>query len=871
MEKLFILDASGFVFRAYFALPEMKNPSGENTHAVFGFVRSVHKLIKSFSPTKMVAVFDGPDNKHSRQKIYSEYKSNRMVKLADLPEQMRTVKTFCSLLGLSYLEEPSVEADDVIASLTALVLDKGYEVSICTADKDLLQLIEPRVSVINPWKDNEVITTDDVEKKFGVSPKNIADYLALVGDSSDNIPGVFGCGPKKAAKLLGKYGSLESILENLDTLTPSDRNMMETYRQSAILSKQLALLDKNLQLSMPVNSLSFPAHDVNQENLNNFYKQQGFKTLVKSTIHEKPFDNVSVLSNPEEISKTLAQLTGKQIGFVTAYIGDHLPSLKCKGIAFAENSKKVFYIDLELSWKESQADIIRFFSNVDTKFYGYNMKRDIHALKNLGVKIQGQMYDLVLAEHLLNKGAKISYSTLLARLELADITHPFAKSWGDKKMPVTHLPENPEQYFGEFVSYLPSIKTKLFEELEKKGLMFIFSEIEMPLEEVLFHMERVGMPINASQLSALEIELENELRDITADIYRVAGKEFNIKSPKQLASVLYDHLGIKSIDKARSTKAEILEALVDEHEVVGKILSFRMIEKLLSTYVKALPKQIDIHTGRIHPTFNQTGTVTGRLSCQDPNLQNIPIRSEKGRLLRQAFSLSNTNHYFLSADYSQIELRFLAHLSEDASLIEAFASGEDIHLFTAAKVFHVPLNEVSELQRKQAKTVNFGIVYGQQAFGLSKVLKISVTEAQVLIDAYFAKYPQVAEFIAKTIEQASQELKVTTLLGRERLIDGWEGSLGSRAAAGRLAVNTRVQGSAAELIKIAMLAIFKEIKARRLRSRLLLQIHDELVFEVPEEEISEMQELIREKMESAMSISVPLVVNILIGKNWAEC
>ncbi|ANH78411.1 DNA polymerase I [Candidatus Chlamydia sanziniae] len=871
MEKLFILDASGFVFRAYFALPEMKNSEGEATQAVFGFIRSINKLIKEFAPYYMVAVFDGPNNKQSRREIYDNYKSNRERKLYDLPKQLSLVKEYCTLFGLAHVEVESVEADDVIASISREALIKGYEVCICTGDKDLLQLVDTHVTVWNPWKDQGVIGVSEVIERYGVSPQRIPDYLALVGDTSDNIPGVSGCGPRKAMTLLQQFGSVEGLLHNLNEVKGSNRALLIEQQSVLELSKKLALLDHEVAVPLPVSAFIFPQHPIDQEKLRTFYIQQGFKTLVVPKKEEISTVDVQVVTDNDTLENALNKLQGEgPIAFAAAYTGKHLPSLQLFGLALTRGTE-VFFIDLQHASTSFISSLRRFFTRDDVSFYGYNIKRDMHALMNTGIPIRDICCDLALAEHLIHGGAKTSYQSLLINHGLTQVAMRFAKEWEALSLPILRLPEHPAQYFGEFVAYLPELKKSVLEELDRKGMIEIFHDIEMRLEKVLFLMERAGMPLDIEELALLESSLEAELAILTDEIYDLAGTSFNIKSPKQLADVLYKELGLVPVDKMKSTKAKVLEALLGEHEIIEKILAFRAIEKLLSTYVKALPRQVDLHTHRIHPSFDQTGTVTGRLACRDPNLQNIPIRSHRGILLRKAFHMSQPNIYFLSADYSQIELRFLAHLSQDNSLRLAFESGQDVHAFTAAQVFHVPLDQVSKQQRMQAKTVNFGIVYGQQAYGLSKSLRIPLSEAQKLIQAYFARYPRVFQFVEETIEQASRDLRVTTMLGRERIIDSWNEFPGSRAASGRFAVNTRIQGSAAELIKLAMLHLAEAIQHKNMKSRMLLQIHDELLFEIPEEELEIMQTLVREKMESAMTLSVPLVVNILIGKNWAEC
>ncbi|SPN73732.1 DNA polymerase I,DNA polymerase I,DNA polymerase I - 3'-5' exonuclease and polymerase domains,DNA polymerase I,DNA polymerase family A [Chlamydia serpentis] len=870
MKKLFVLDASGFIFRAYFALPEMKNPEGLGTQAVFGFIRSVNKLIKEFSPEYMVAVFDGPNNKQSRQEIYPDYKSNRKKKFEDIPGQIALVKKYCSLIGLAYLEKESVEADDVIASVAKQAILEDYEVCICTSDKDLLQLVDHHIVVWNPWKDQGVIGVQQIVDHYGIPPNNIPDYLALVGDASDNIPGVPGCGPKRATTLLQQFGSIEGLLENLKEVKGLSQTMLSERRETLELSKKLALLDCNISIPLPIQSLTFPQSIINQEELIHFYIQQGFKTLVTSKQTTFSKVDVEIVKDIESLANILELFRSGSVAFAAAYVGKHLPSLQPQGLALAQGSN-TFFISLENENTPIINLLKSFFLREDLDFYGYNIKRDCHALRNVGIVIREISCDLALAEHLINGGSKTSLQSLLVNHGLTQDAHRFAKEWGNLGLPISCLPEQPEQYFGELVSYLPLLRESILEKVNHKGLTHILREIEMPLEKILFSMERTGMPVDIEELAILEEILEIELATLTEEIFHLSGKPFNIKSPKQLSDVLYNQLGLRPIDKAKSTRAEILEALRGEHEIIEKILAFRTIEKLLSTYVKALPRQVNPITQRIHPSFDQIATVTGRLACRDPNLQNIPIRSDRGMLLRKAFRVNQKNNYFLSADYSQIELRFLAHFSQDESLKIAFESGEDVHVFTASQVFRTPLEEVSKQQRIQAKTVNFGIVYGQQAFGLAKVLKISIAEAQELIQAYFSRYPGVARFVEETIEQAAQDLRVTTMLGRERIIDNWNEFPGSRAASGRFAVNTRIQGSAAELIKLAMINISQIMEREKMKSRLLLQIHDELLFEVPQEEMEIMQLLVKEKMESAMTLSVPIAVNILIGKNWAEC
>ncbi|WP_246481897.1 DNA polymerase I [Chlamydiifrater volucris] len=872
-ETLYVLDASGFIYRAYFALPDMTNPAGEGTKAVFGFVRSIQKLIKDFSPKYMVAVFDGEDNKKSRRELYANYKANRIQKFPDYPEQQAKIKQFCSLIGLPILEVAEVEADDVIASVARTMKAREINVCVCTADKDLLQLVQNGVYTMNPWKDYVQYREKDVEKSYGILPRSIPDYLAIVGDSSDNIPGVSGIGPKGAVDLLKVYTNVETIVENIDKISGARGEKLRNQKDILILGKKLAILEDSLPVSGSLDDYLF-SHDETNEELQLFYMKQGFRTLVtKSVSLEESFLPI-IVSSSNQIVQMVEALRGREIAFSCAYTGRDIPSLNLQGIALAtKNSRDVFYCDFSEKQTFAREAISSLLLDPETCFIGYNVKRDLHALISSGFPIPQVSFDLALAEHLVSGGAKETFPSLLIKYNFfEDANKLTSKEFWKLSLPIENLPDNPEEFFSRIVRRLPEIKEFLSKELNRKGLGKIFQDLEMPLEKVLLEMERVGIFVNTEQMGALSEALHRKQKAVEEEIYSLIGERFNIKSPKQLAHILFTELGLQSPGKM-TTKAEALEALSGAHPVIDKILLFRSYDKLLSTYVDVLPKLVSERTQRIHPTFNQTNTATGRLSCRDPNLQNIPVKSDKEFEVRRAFQPKDiVAGSFLAADYSQIELRFLAHLSQDERLCEAFSSGEDVHVSTAANVFSIPVDKVSEQQRRVAKVVNFGLVYGQQAYGLSKVLKISLQEAKDLIEAYFSKYPRVKKFIDETVEQASVDQKVKTLMGRERIIEDWSEVQGARAASGRLAVNTIIQGSAAELIKTAMCNMAEELKKRPyMESRMILQIHDELLFEAPDIELRELESIVVSVMESAMELSVPLVTNILIGKNWSEC
>ncbi len=882
-QKLFVLDVSGFIFRAYFALPPMNNAQGEATHALFGFIRSVLKLIKDFSPEHMVAVYDGPDNKKQRQELYEHYKAHRTKEYEDLPEQIEKSKEFCTLLGIPQVEVPGVEADDAMGSIATWAAAAGAEVYLCTSDKDLAQLVTNKIFVLNPWKENLILDAAKVEETYGVPPKQIVDLLAIMGDSSDNIPGLSGFGPKTAVPLLKEFGSLENLLANPDKVKgPKKQEMLRTEAELARLSKQLATI--SIQVDFPKDPNYFAIAKPNLSALKAFYLDMDFATLARELeavpeVEEKvAYHLVDSPLALHQLVQTLKKAPEIAFDVETTHIRPMRAALV--GIAFSIATKEAYYVPLngELDRKLVLNSLKPLFEDPTLKFIGHNAKYDLHALANEGIAVAHLSFDTILASYLLNSSSRRHSLDNLALLYFGKVKTPIKALIGVGKKEIT-LDQVPIQKVADYgcqdVDYTLRLKQLFSQQLKERGLESLLYDLELPLTYLLFKMERTGVFVDLKSIASFTQEVIHDLKKIEEEIYVLAGESFNISSPKQLSTILFEKMGIKPLKKTatgHSTDADVLEALAVEHTIAKKILQFRSLEKLRSTYLEVLPNEIHPETHRIHSTFNQFIAATGRLASQDPNLQNIPVRTSQGKRIREAFHPQEAGWSYLSADYSQIELRLLAHLSGDESLIAAFRGGEDIHAFTASLVFGTPLEEVSPSQRFQAKAINFGIIYGQQAYGLSQEIGVDVKTALAFIENYFIRYPKVLEYVNTSIERARKEGKAVTMIGREREIPEILSSNSIlRSAAERLAINTPLQGSAADLIKLAMLEIDHLLKERHLRSKMVMQIHDELIFEAPDEELEELHALVKKGMEGVFELQVPLVVDINIGKNWAEC
>jgi DNA polymerase I len=857
----------------------MTNDQGESTNALYGFIRSVLKIISDFSPDYIVAVFDGPDNKKSRTDLYKEYKSHRKQMPEDLFCQWEKALEFCNLAGIPNLSISGVEADDVIGTIAKWAEAKSLQSFICTSDKDLCQLVSDSTFLVHAHKNNLLVDSKKVKELFGVEPSQIVDYLSLIGDASDNIPGVEGIGPKTAQILLQEYSSLENILNHVSEIPGKKGEKITNGKESALLSQKLALLD--LQVPIPQELTFYEKADLSQNELNDFFQKCHFLSLLKdketqNTPELTTYKNITSSKELEELLSILQKQKSLCIDTETTHINPQEAYLVGIGMGFDPSTAWYIPLNSNLSRKEVFDFLKTLFSTPELKVYGHNIKYDLHVLLNEKLPLPQVDFDTILASYLLMpNSSKHSLDTLCLE-KFQKIKTPIEDLIGKGKKQVLMSSVDPEKvgnYCCEDVDYTIRLKNLFAKELEEKKLLHILQDIELPLIEVLISMERNGMFVDQEKLLVISKSLTEKLSHLTTQIHEIAGEEFNINSPKQLQVILFEKLQLSPPKKTQtgfSTAADVLDTLKYKSPIIPLIIEFRQLEKLRSTYVDSLPTEINPFTGRIHCSFNQSVAATGRLSCQNPNLQNIPIRSEIGKKIREAFRPEKKGWSYLSADYSQIELRLLAHLSEDPVLIQAFQSGEDIHTYTASLIFNTPINEVSSEMRYKAKAVNFGILYGQQAFGLSKELGIDIKEASLFIETYFERYKKVKEYIESCKELARDKGLVYTMTGRQRPIPEIQNKNPIlRAMAERLAVNTPLQGSAADLIKLAMVRIHKLWKFKK--SLPILQIHDELLFESPDEEIEELSNFVKKHMEEVFSLKVPLTVDISFGKNWGEC
>ncbi|MCX6994558.1 MAG: DNA polymerase I [Chlamydiae bacterium] len=867
MEKLFVLDVSGFVYRSYHALPSMTNGKGLGTQGLYGFIRVILKLIKDFNPTHMVAVFEGIDNKRSRLAIYPQYKATRTKAPEDLPQQLVWAEEFCRLQGIATLSYEGFESDDAMGSIAVWARDTHAEVFLCTADKDLYQFIGDSIKVLQTHKNNLILDREAIEKQMGVSPSQVVDYLSLIGDASDNIPGVPGIGPKGAADLLKQFISLKGLYENIDQVKKK-KALLEEHKERAFLSYKLALI--NIELPVPQEESFYKIKEADLAKLQEFYQDMNFNSLITKATAKNVFGDYKVVAPSSALFKELIEAPLLVFDCKKTFPDSFQSSLI--GVGFCSHAGIGSYLPCYEN-KEALIFLKNVFKERKSPLIAHNAKHHLHALKRHDIEVSAPISDTMLYSYLLFSEQRQHSLDFLAERFLSLQRISFKELVG--KGSLMDLPlEVIAGYCGLDTDLIFQLYAILSKKIEERGLKNLLEEIELPVLEVLYKIEERGIYLDKKALSHTGIEVMNALHAVEDKIYSQVGEHFNINSPKQLAEILFDRLqitaGKKTSTGQRSTNADVLDELAGEHPVVENILEYRMLEKLRSTYIEALPSYINSETGRIHPSFNQFVAATGRLSCQDPNLQNIPVRNELGRAIRAAFKPQNPDWLYLAADYSQIELRMLAHLSEDRALLQAFEQGEDIHAYTASLIFNISIKAISSEQRRTAKVVNFGIIYGQQPFGLSKELKCSVKEAALFIELYFSRYPGVKDFFEDCKEKARQTGYAVTMRGRQREIPEIKSrNAPLRAAAERLAINTPLQGSSADLIKMAMIQV--ETLIKKAKSFLVLQIHDELLFEMDPLEENFLKKSAITAMQGVMSLKVPLVVDISIGKNWKEC
>ena len=897
IKRLVIIDGANSIYRAFFAIPNLRAPDGTPTNAVYGFATMLGKVLREEEPDALVVAFD-PRGGSFRRRIYPEYKANRDAQPEDLSAQIPIVRELIDAWEIPLIEVEDFEADDVIATLVGAVGPKT-EVRIISTDKDLMQLVSDRVQLLDAVKDRRY-GPEEVEGRFGVPPHQVLDLRALVGDPSDNIPGVKGIGEKGAAKLIGEFGTLEALLDRADEVKAKRaREGLQDQREAAELSKELATLRLDVPLPISLDALALRPPDADR--LRALYEKLGFTRLLSSLDALAPSDrNASAASEDTEAEVRIERVGDRMslqkgleaLGSERTLVMHWLTSqgsavdarpvglaLACEdsfalyvplvgeGLAFEKGLKQEELIGvLEPFWSDSKR--ARPWAAIDAK--------DVQStFANMGLSLPAPADDFSIASFLLDPAGHAGIESAAAVMLGRKVS-----SWeevagrGAKATPTESIEiEVAAQWAGSQVTTFCALREALRVQLDENGLLALYDEVEAPLTGVLSQVERNGVRVDSSRLEQLSEEYGARLHEIEQEVYRLAGEEFLISSPKQLQRILFEKLNLPVIKKTKtgySTAEDVLEQLQSHHDLPGLILSYRKLAKLMSTYVEALPKLISERTGRIHPRFNQLGAATGRMSASHPNVQNIPIRGDEGARIREAF-VPAEGRVLVSADYSQVELRILAHYSDDATLIDAFRQGEDVHLRTAAEVAGVALDEVTSEQRARAKAVNFGIIYGSSAFGLANQLGIAAGEAQETIDAYFARYPGVRKFIDDTIEKAKGVGFVSTLLGRRRsLPDLGSRNRGLRQAAERMAVNTVIQGTAADLIKRAMVQVDQSLLKKGIEAQMILQVHDELVFEVAEADVPNLSKLVAKTMERALDLKVPLVVDVGVGANWRE-
>lgn len=887
-EPVYLIDGSAYIYRAYHAITPLSNNEGLPTHAVYGFTNILLRVIKEKNPAYMAVAFDvkGPT---FRSKIFAEYKANRPPMPDDLACQIPYVKEVVEAHNILTLERQGYEADDLIASAVHRLSEKNIPVVIVSGDKDLLQLVSEKVSFWDPMQD-KVLTPETVIKKYNVTPAQLLDFFALVGDSSDNVPGVSGIGPKTAEKLINQFGSLENLYSGLDQITQGKlKEKLEANKENAFLSRRLIKLVQDLEIPTASNDYLLP--EPNPAKLRELYTYLGFSRLLKREL-EAPALNRSgfTLVNSE---KALIDLV-KQFQKVPLLVLDTETSAldplvaDLVGISICSDTEAAYYIplghktddgikrenQLPKDWVLSQLHPLL----IDPKIQklGHNLKFDMEILETHGAHLKGTLLDSMIASYLVDPSRRshklddLSEELLDKRLtSFKEVTN------GDKRPDafVYVTPESARDYSCEDVVASLLLWNHLKPQLEAFSLWDLFFRTEMELVPILARMERVGILVDPDILAAMSKEFSEQLASLEEKIYALAGEHFNINSPRQLGEILFDRLKLPHGKKTKtgySTDVNVLEKLALYHDLPAAVISHRNLSKLKSTYVDKLSSLIHPKTGRVHTSFNQTVTATGRLSSSNPNLQNIPIRTPEGQRVRQAF-IAPPGHLFLSADYSQIDLRVLAHYSKDSALLEAFRTGQDIHARTAAEIFRVNPTLITSQMRRVAKTINFGIVYGMSAFGLAGQLNLSRKEANTFITRYFEHYPGVKKFMEEIVLLAKEDGFVTTLLNRRRLLPEIRSSNKTRREfAERTAINTPIQGTAADIIKLATIDTQKALRKNGLHAELILQIHDELVFEVPSNEIKQVAEIIKDSMESVLQLDVPLVVNITTGHNLSE-
>ncbi len=886
-KTIYLIDGTAYIYRAYHAIRNLSNSKGLPTNAAFGFTKMILKLMQDKQPEYAVIFFDakGPTFRHE---MYPDYKANRPPAPDDMIVQLPYIKDISRGFNLPIIEKQGYEADDLIGTIARLSEEAGFSVVMVTGDKDFMQLVTDKAIIWDTMKD-KVTDIHTIRESFGVEPDQIIDIMGLAGDTADNVPGVPGIGPKTAAVLIQTFGSMAALYEQIDTISKKkQKENLETFKDQAFLSRRLVTIERNAPVEY--DPRDFKLTEPDNTVLSQIFKELEFKQLQqdfprKTDLSHKNYTAVTDNATLDRLAAALE--TSNIFALDTETTALNPMTAELVGISFSYRENEAYYIPLahdypdapqQLPLKEVAKKLNPILKNPDIKKVGQNIKYDWMILERHGMALEGVAFDTMLMSYLMNPSRRVHSLDQIA-LDLLDhkmISYEDVTGKGAKAICFSNVPvEDAVTYACEDADITFLAYQKLLPMIEQAGIMDLLKNVEMPLVPVLMRIEMQGIKVDENKLRNLSKDFEHRLETIEKEIYALAGEEFNIRSSQQLGVILFEKLKLPVQKKTKkktgySTDVEVLTNLSHHHELPALILKHRTLSKLKSTYTDALLDLIHPETGRIHTSFNQTVTATGRLSSSDPNLQNIPIKDEEGREIRKAF-IPRQGWSFVAADYSQIELRILAHCSNDKILIQAFNNEEDIHTRTAAEVFQMLPSLITPDVRRQAKAINFGIIYGMSPFGLSKSLGISQKMAKNFINSYFSRYTGVKHFIDETIEATRKTGHSSTLLGRIRhLPDITSSNKTLRGFAERTAINTPIQGTAADLIKLAMIKMDNVIKEHGLKSAMLLSVHDELVFEVPPDETDRLQQLVQEVMEGVWELKVPLKVNIACGDNWAD-
>ncbi|MGQ9800284.1 MAG: DNA polymerase I [Candidatus Saccharicenans sp.] len=901
--RLFLIDGNSLLYRSYYAIQKLANSAGFPTNAIYGFINTLNKIIEEEKPEYLGIVFDtgAPTLRHQ---AYQEYKAQRRPMPQDLTVQVPVLKKILQARRIPLFEYTDYEADDVLATLARKAEARGLLTIIVTTDKDLFQVLGPRVAIWNPARDIFIVDRSlapealallknkeikNVEEFFGVRASQVVDVLAMWGDASDNIPGVPGVGEKTAKNLILEFGSLDNLKQNLERVkNPRIRENLKNNLDRLDLSRQLVRVEDNLSLELDLEA--FRPQEPDSETLIELYRELEFTSFIPQYLNKKDQvkKNFQTILDRESFQKLLLRMQkAGEVALDTETTNLYPTRARLVGLSFSLQPHEAFYIPLghryplappQLPVDYVLAELKPLLENPAIKKIGQNIKYDYLVLKREGITLQGLKHDTMVLSYLLEPNWGKHNLDKLAAYYLQEAKIPFDSlvGKGKKQLTIDLVPvDRVSEYACQDAHLAMSLSQVLWPKIKARKLDRLYLDIELPLIEVLAEMEMAGVRLDLNLLRELGEELEKQLRRLEKQIYELAGQEFNINSPQQLSQVLFYKLNLPASKKTRitrglSTATEILEELAPLHPLARAVLEYRQLAKVKSTYTDSLVELVNPETGRVHTSYNQTVTATGRLSSSDPNLQNIPARGEMGKKIRQAF-IPEEGHLLMSADYSQIELRLLAHLSGDPALLETFLSERDIHSETARRVFGPAAGLFPDEMRRRAKIINFSIIYGTSAFSLAKELETSTSEAQQFIDRYFAEHKKVKEYLEAVVEQAREKGYAETIFGRQRQIPELKSPDNNTFQAGRrMALNTPIQGSAADIIKLAMIRIYRELKSRQLQTRMILQVHDELVFEVPEEERAAVEPLVREGMEKVCSLQVPLRARLGWGRNWAE-